>query len=82
MYDYVNGESMGFIETFSEFHPEILKQPVKLEEFLNEEFYRGFGTYVYNGKHGKETVETYLKDEERLLEEAKEQKKSSRKSGR
>ena len=61
--------------------PEILKQPVKLEEFLNEDFYRGFGTFLLNGKEGKETEETYLKEEQRLIQEA-EEKKTSRKSGR
>lgn len=86
MYDYANNKHYGYLSDWGDQSPELLEQPVDLEKFLNPDFYKEFGRFVYNGRpfNGDYSVEEYLADEKIALEQAKEKQetKANRKSGR
>ena len=83
MCDYANGKDFNFMTDFSQEYPEFLEKEVDLGKFLNQDFYKGFGAFLYSGSaiNEKISVEDYLNDEKLALDKIKENKEK-RKGGR
>ena len=86
MYQYANDCDLDFLAEFGD-EKGLLDKPLELEQFLNEDFYKGFGHYLYTKSFshwGDDKVEDYLRDEKLVLDalKEKEEKKGKNKGGR